>query len=193
MGSPVSVTVANLVMEDVEERAITSSLVKTPLWKCYVDDTCTALPRTQLEQFHTHLNSIEPSIDFTYELEDEGNMPFLDLNIKHHPDGTLSTNVFRKKTHTDKYLNFQSHHALAHKLAVVRTLHNRANTHCTFPSDRVEESKRVCRALQLNGYPRRWSQHNRDVAPSHPKKREDLARIVQQHMCGRQPEPSPNA
>ena len=143
-----------------------------------MDDTCTALPRTQLEQFHTHLNSIEPSIDFTYELEDEGNLPFLDLNIKHHPDGTLSTNVFRKKTHTDKYLNFQSHHPLAHKLAVVRTLHNRGNTHCTFASDRVEESKRVCRALQLNGYPRRWSQHNRDVAPSLPKEREDQRIVV---------------
>ena len=87
MGFPVLVTVANLVMEDVEERAITSSPVKTLFWKCFVDDTCTAFPCTQLEQFHTHLNSIEPSIDFTYELEDEGNLPFLDLNIKHHPDG----------------------------------------------------------------------------------------------------------
>ena len=135
-------------------------------------------PHTQLEQFNIHLNSIEPSIDFMYELEDERNLPFLDLNIKHHPDGTLSTNVFRKKTHTDKYLNFQSHHPLAHKLAIVQTLHNRANTHYAFASDRVEESKWVCRALLLNGYPRRLSQHNRDVAPSQPKEREDQRIVV---------------
>ena len=63
-------------------------------------------PSDHLESFHSHLNSIEPSIDFTYELEEQEKLPFLDLLIKHHPDGTLSTTVYRKKTHTD---DFQSH------------------------------------------------------------------------------------
>ena len=46
MGSPVSVSVANLVMEDVEERALASFDIQLPFWKRYVDDTCTAVPRT---------------------------------------------------------------------------------------------------------------------------------------------------
>ena len=110
MGSPVSVTVANLVMEDVEERALASYPTPPPFWKRFVDDTCMAIPPPppppppdHLESFHSHLNSIEPSIDFTYELEEQEKLPFLDLLIKHHPDGTLSTTVYRKKTHTDKY------------------------------------------------------------------------------------------
>ena len=44
MGSPVSVTIANLVMEDVEERALATTDIPLRFWKCYVDDTCAALP-----------------------------------------------------------------------------------------------------------------------------------------------------
>ena len=43
MGSPVSVTIGNLVMEDMEERALATTDVLLRLWKCYVDDTCVAL------------------------------------------------------------------------------------------------------------------------------------------------------
>ncbi len=71
MGSPISVTVADLVMEDVEERALTSFPSRPPFWKRYVDDTCTALECSRLEAFHNHLYSIEPSINFTYEIEEE--------------------------------------------------------------------------------------------------------------------------
>jgi len=78
----VSVTVANLVMEDVEERALASYPTPPPFWKRFVDDTCTAIPPDHLESFHNHLNSIEPSIEFTYELEEQGKLPFLDLLIK---------------------------------------------------------------------------------------------------------------
>ena len=43
-GSRVSVTIANLVIEDVEDRALASSDVSLRFWKRYVDDSCTALP-----------------------------------------------------------------------------------------------------------------------------------------------------
>ena len=38
MGSPVSVVIANMVMEDVEQRALATSPVKPFFWKRYVDD-----------------------------------------------------------------------------------------------------------------------------------------------------------
>ena len=44
LGSPVSVTVANLVMEDVEDRALVTTDVPVRFWRRYVDDTCTASP-----------------------------------------------------------------------------------------------------------------------------------------------------
>ena len=56
MGSPVSVTVVNLVMEDVEERALASY----PFWKRFVDDTCTAIPPDHLESSVTTLIPSNP-------------------------------------------------------------------------------------------------------------------------------------
>jgi len=64
MESPVSVMVADLVTEDVEQRAV-STYPDLPLfWNRYVDDTCMALPPNQVQAFHAHLNSVEPSIQF---------------------------------------------------------------------------------------------------------------------------------
>ena len=152
MGSPVSVTVANLVMEDVEQRALSSYPSPPPFWKRYVDDTLTALQWDQVQCFHEHLNSIESTIQFTIEMESVGTLPFLDTRITHHSDGSLSTTMFRKSTHTDKYLDFKSHHPLAHKVAVARTLFNRAEKICSDVPDTDKEH--VAKALQKNGYPR---------------------------------------
>ena len=44
MGSPVSVIVANLVMEDIEDRALSSFYAPPRFWRRYVDDTCTTPP-----------------------------------------------------------------------------------------------------------------------------------------------------
>ena len=76
MGSPVSVTVANLVMEDIEERALSSFPFPPRFWKRYVDDTCCAIQSIDLDSFLEHLNSIESSIQFTVEKESDNTLPF---------------------------------------------------------------------------------------------------------------------
>ena len=51
MGSPVSVVVADLVMEDIESRALASYPSPPRFWKRYVDDTCCALRSDHVEDF----------------------------------------------------------------------------------------------------------------------------------------------
>ena len=71
--------------------------------KRIVDDVCTSLPTTDtIQHFLSHLNSIETTIKFTVEVENENRISFLDADIMHHSDGSLSTAVNRKKTHTEK-------------------------------------------------------------------------------------------
>ena len=153
MGSPVSVVVANLVMEDIECRPLSSFHTLPHFWRRYVDDTCTVLPRGLVESFHAHLNSIDPNIQFTVERESEGQLPFLDVLLTREDDGSISTSVFRKATHTDQYLAYESHHPTAHKKAVVRTLMNRAETLSSSGVSRAQEEERIQQSLQKNGYP----------------------------------------
>ena len=118
-----------------------------------MDDICTALKDSEVESFQQHLNSIEPTIKFTMEQESEGKLPFLDTEITQHEDGTLSTTVYCKKTHTDKYLSFDSHHPLSHKVSVARTLFSSAEKVYSTVGERDDERKNVTDALRANGYP----------------------------------------
>jgi hypothetical protein len=62
--------------------------------------------------------------------------------------------VYRKPTHTDKYLDFQSNHPTSHKIAVVKTLNHRARNLPSTPTAIAEEEVKITQALKLNGYPR---------------------------------------
>ncbi len=63
MGSPVSVTIDNLVMEEVKQNALTTYNFTHPIfWKIYV---CTALPVDLVDDLLIHLNFIEQSINIT--------------------------------------------------------------------------------------------------------------------------------
>ena len=111
MQSPISPMVANLYKEAFEERVLSSFTLIPKLWLRYVDDTFKVWPHGQstLDKFHSHLNAQHPSIQFTREEESNGKIPFLDTMVER--EGTsVTTTVYRKPTHTDRYLHFTSHH-----------------------------------------------------------------------------------
>ena len=105
-----------------------------------------------------HINSIDHNIQFTL----EGHaISFLDVKIMHNDDGSLTTKVYWKPTHTNQYLQFSSHHPTAHKRAVA-TLLKRGASHCSMNSLVLGERSYVKETLHQNGYPERFllSQHS---------------------------------
>ena len=83
-------------------------------------------------------------------------LPVLDVDIERLENGSSKFKIYRKSTHTDQYLNFNSHHPLNQKLGVIRTLFDRANALITDPKDLEEEINNIKQALRLCNYPE-WS------------------------------------
>ena len=66
---------------------------------------------------------------------------------------SLTTTVFKKKTHSDWYLDFTSHHPLGHKVAVAQTLLTQADQICASIPDRDVKKRQITGALSSSGYP----------------------------------------
>ena len=79
-------------------------------------------------------------------------MPTLDLNVSRGVQGNLETSVYRKPTHTDKYLAFDSQHPVCHKKSVTKTLLRRADCLPSSLDSKAEERKYVSNVVQANGY-----------------------------------------
>ena len=80
-------------------------------------------------------------------------MPFLDILVTPKEDGSLSTSVFRKPTHTDLYLQWDSQHTISSKYSVAGTLYHRAKTVCSDQQLQKKEEDNLCQALQKCKYP----------------------------------------
>ena len=110
-----------------------------------------------MDELLLHINSIRPSIKFTVETEKDGSLPFLDTLVSRSDSGTLSFSIYRKPTHTDRYLHFSSHHPTHVKRGLVKYLFNRAKEVTSGPTDLNSEHTHITNALVNNGYPRNLS------------------------------------
>ena len=156
MGSPVSPIICNIYMEDFEQKAISTAKHPPGWWVRYVDDTHTKLKKEHAAEFIEHLNSIDDDIKWTNEAETDTGLAFLDCNTIRQEDGSIKTRVYRKPTHTNQYLNWNSNHPTEHKLGVVRTLQYRAKCITSDPDDLETELQEVENALKVCDYPQ-WS------------------------------------
>ena len=67
MRSSISRVMANIIMEDVEDKALTATPNPPKWWYRYIDDSHSCMKEKIFEEFHQLLNSINLHIQFTCE------------------------------------------------------------------------------------------------------------------------------
>ena len=141
-------------MEHFERKALMSASNPLWVWFRFVDDTWVIQWQAHKQAFLDHINSIDPAIKFTVEgTQGNGAIPFLDTLITLQTDNILSITVYHKPTHTDQYLQWDSHHSLSAKYTVIGTLTHRARTVCTGPELLQRELQHLRKALVKCKYP----------------------------------------
>ena len=156
MGFPVSPIVANLYIEYLEQKALSTAPHPPRFWCRFVDDTFVIHKEVNKQDFLQHINSVDPAIKFTVEdNKEDGSIPFLDTIVKPEENGDLSITVYRKPTHTDQYLQWDSHHNLS-KFSVINTLSQRTKTVCSNPELLTQEKEHFRKALIQCKYPK-WA------------------------------------
>ena len=135
-----------------------------------MDDTFTIIKNDNRNNFLEHLNSIHPKIKFTSEeIRSDRSVPFLDILITPEEDGSLKTSIYRKPTHTDLYLQWDSHHTFPSKYSVVDTLYHRAKTICLRPQLFQEKEQYLFQALKRCKYPT-WALNRVKIRIQNPTK-----------------------
>ena len=118
------------------------------------DDILIIWPHKQelISEAVKEMNTIEERIQVTYELEREGKkLPFLDMWVIRE-GSRIITDVYRKPTHTEVYINAKSYHPMSIKLGALKGLIRRAERLCSKPEFFERELDHLTDVFVANGY-----------------------------------------
>ena len=154
MGSPLGPVIANIFMVELEKTLVPTLDDKVSLWFRYVDDTFTFIKKGEVDNVMNELNNFHPNIKFTCEKETGDTISFLDVKVLKKPDGTFNTDIHRKKTDTNVYLNWKSFAPKTWKIGTLKGLIRRAFVVCSteeFQNKEIYFLKNVF--VKMNGFP----------------------------------------
>ena len=155
MGSPLGPLFANIFLSFHEKSWLHNcpASFKPLLYRRYVDD-CFFLFRSldHVPLFLSYLNRQHPNISFSSELEKDGRLPFLDIEVT-RSNGRFSTLVYRKPTFTGLFTNFHSFVPVAYKRSLVCCLLHRIFHLCSSYENFHAQLEVVRKLFNLNGFP----------------------------------------
>ena len=158
MGSPLGPALANAFLAHHE----TVWLEECPLsfapifFARYVDDIFVLIRSNEhIIKLAEYFSGKHPNIKFTYELENNNTLPFLDVNV-YRDASNFSTSVHRKTTFSGVYTHFRSFMPEMYKRGLVSTLLYRAymiNSSFLSLHKEIENLKNI---FSKNGYPSKF-------------------------------------
>ena len=154
MGSPLGSLIANIFMCELENHLVPTMDNVLEGWTRYVDDTFAFIEPGSTQEVLQKLNSYDPKIQFTFEIEKNSTIPFLDVLIRRTEDNQLETTVYRKKTNNNIYMNWKSYSPQSWKIGTLRNLIRRAAMICSQPEDLQREINHLEKVFcEINEYP----------------------------------------
>ena len=142
MGSPLGPTLANLFLAYHEENWLNDCPIqfKPTYYRRYVDDIFLMFQeRSHIKKFLRYMNSRHTNMNFTVEEEVDNSLPFLDIKITRE-GGKLTTSIYRKKTFSGVYVNYNSFLPRDYKRGLISTLLHRAYTICSDYNNFIRKS-----------------------------------------------------
>ena len=156
MGSPLGPVLANVFMVELEKILVPQLESSVALWYRYVDDTFTFIKKGKVEEVLEILNSFHDSIKFTYEKEKDGIISFLDVKVIMKADRTFDTDIHRKQTDTNIYMNWDAFAPRVWKIGTLKGLIRRAFVICSNDEFRNKEISFLKTVFgKINGFPSR--------------------------------------
>ena len=155
MGSPLGPVIANIFMVELEERLMPTMGDMVDLWFRYVDDTFTFIKKGEIDRVLQILNSFHEGIKFTFEKESNNSIAFLDVKVLKKTDGSFDTDIHRKKTDTNVYLNWNSFAPKSWKVGTLKGLIRRSFVICSTEEYRTREIEFLRKVFRQNSFPSR--------------------------------------
>lgn len=157
MGSPLGPTLANIFLCYYEKKWLEEcpEKIRPIFYKRYVDDIFILCDNeNQVEQFQKYLNNKHKNMSFTFELEKQNQLAFLDINIiRENTSETFKTSLYRKPTFSGVYTNFKSFIAIKYKYSLISSLLFRVFAICSDYTLISEEIERLKIIWLKNAYP----------------------------------------
>ena len=151
MGSPLGPALANIFVGYYESKLFQTTS-KPEMYYRYMDDTFVVFSNEdECDLFLDSLNSLQPSLRFTFEKESNLALPFLDVLVEKSPSKFI-TSIYRKPTFTGLYLRWNSFSPPKRKTNLILTLTHRALAICS-PEKLSSELNKIKSILLTNGYP----------------------------------------
>ncbi|KAL6421510.1 hypothetical protein ACFW04_014281 [Cataglyphis niger] len=106
MGSPLSLILADIVMDDLETHCLDLLSFAVPVYYRYVDDIFAIVPRAKVDEINVIFNKSDSCINF------------LNTSVI-RSNGKIVTNWYRKSTCPNRYINFYSNHSFKYKINII--------------------------------------------------------------------------
>ena len=132
MGNPLSPVLSNIYMEFFEVNLLSTIKDVNVIWYRYIDDVLCLWPiNDNLNNFFNNLNNLVESIKFTFEIEINNILPFLDVLIHRVECSGFKFSVYRKPTSNNSFIHFYSGHNDIVKRSVFISMFLRALRVCS--------------------------------------------------------------